>query len=319
MYLWENQFSMTEKILITGGSGFVGKSLTQLLISQGYHILVLSRQKKKNTEGISYFTWNVEKGLVDEEAILEADYIIHLAGENVAKSRWSKKRKREIIQSRVQSTELIHSFLAENKNKLKAFISASAIGIYGTKTTDEVFKEQSNLGNDFLATVCKKWENAVQKIEDLGIRTVKLRTGVVFGKEGSALQKMLFPIAIGMGSPIGSGKQYVPWIHIDDLCLMYLLALNSDQIKGAYNAVVGDSLTNKVLCNTIANRLNKPFIMPNVPAIFLKLVFGEMANILLKGSQVSSEKIRDAGFVFKYKTIENALDNLLKKPAYFED
>lgn len=310
---------MSEKILITGGSGLVGTALTELLISQGYQISILSRKLKENTEDISWFKWNVENKSIDKQAVLEADYIIHLAGENVANSRWSKKRKQEIIDSRVQSTELIHSVLSNNTHKLKAFISASATGIYGTKNSDNIFKEEDNPGEDFLASVCKKWEASVDLIGDLGIRIVKLRTGVVLSKEGGALQKMLFPIEIGFGSAIGYGKQYMPWVHIDDLCLMYLLAINNAKLEGAFNAVTGDDLTNKKLGQSIANGLNKPFFMPNVPSFVLKLIFGEMSVILLQGSQVSSDKIKNAGFVFKHKTIEVALQSLLKIPRYFED
>jgi uncharacterized protein (TIGR01777 family) len=310
---------MAEKILITGGSGFVGQALIKLLVSQGYQLMVFSRKEKQNTQEVRYYNWNVEKGLVDEVPILEADYIIHLAGENISQSKWTKKRKKQIIDSRVLSTELLYAVLAKKSHNLKAFISASAIGIYGTETTHEIFSEESITGADFLASVCESWENSVDRIGQLGIRTVKLRTGVVLGKEGGALQKMLLPIEMGIGSALGSGSQIMSWIHIEDLCLMYLLAMNNEKMNGAYNAVVGDALTNKELSQSIANRLNKPFIMPNVPAFLLKIIFGEMASILLYGSQVSSNKIQKAGFIFKYNSIENTLDDLLKKPTIIED
>lgn len=310
---------MAEKILITGGTGLVGKNLTELLISQGYSVSILSRGKKENTESVSYYSWDIETDYIDEEAILDADYIIHLAGTNVGDKRWSKKRKEEIVNSRTRSTELIYTVLQKHQHQLKAFIAASATGIYGTKTTEIIFDENTPIGEDFLALVCKKWEAAVDKISTLGIRTVKLRTGVVLSKEGGALQKMLPPIEFGFGSAIGTGKQYMPWIHIDDLCLMYLMVLNKEKISGAYNAVVGDDLTNKKLGKSIANYLNKPFIMPKVPEFLLKIIFGEMSVILLKGSQVSSEKIKKAGFVFKFGTIEKALQSLLKRQPYFED
>ncbi len=303
---------MKENVLITGGTGFVGRYLTKLLINRGYHVFILSRKKQVSTEDITYFKWDTRKNRIEKEAVLKADYILHLAGENVAQKRWSIRRKAAILNSRVLTTELLFKTLSKNEHSVKAFISASAIGYYGTITSEAIFKETTEPGNDFLSEVCKRWECAVGKIETLGIRTVKLRTGVVFGKEGSALQKIVAPINLGLGAAIATGKQNVPWIHLHDLCEMYLFGVAQPQISGVFNAVVNEPVNNKQLSKEIALKLKKPFFMPRIPKIFLQMIFGEMAVILTEGSRVSSQKIIEAGFVFKYPTLQKALGNLLE-------
>lgn len=300
-----------EKVLITGGTGLIGKAITNHLIALGYQVLILSRSKRPTLNQVSYFQWDVEKGIIDMEAVLQADYILHLAGENVASSRWTEKRKLEIVESRVKSTDLLYQVLSQHKHNVKSFVSASAIGFYGTQTSDKVFSEEDISGDDFLAFVCEKWENSVLQIEALGIRTVILRTGVVFGNHDSALQKMTAPFLFGFGSAIGTGKQYVPWIHIKDLCEMYLYATQKPTINGVFNAVSGDQLTNKKLSQIFALKMKKPFLMPNVPSFLLRLLFGEMAVILLEGSRISSEKIKNEGFVFQFESLEKALNDLL--------
>ena len=302
---------MKETVLITGGTGLVGKVLSKQFILQGYKVAILTRNLKTETATTKYYKWNIEANEIDVNCIAEADYIIHLVGENVAGGMWTAKQKDRILSSRVNATELLYKTLSENKNKVKAFVSASATGYYGTYTSTTIFKEEDAVGNDFLANVCEQWEEGVTKISSLGIRTLKLRTGVVLGSEKSALQKMLFPFQLGLGSAIGSGKQIMPWIHINDLCALYIWGLKNANKEGVYNAVVGDFLTNKELGKAIAKQLNKPFFMPNIPAFIMCLVFGEMAVILIEGSGVSSEKIKKEGFVFKYPTIETALEDLL--------
>jgi len=302
---------MKETVLITGGTGLVGKTLSKLLISKGCQVSVLTRNNKKSTEHISYYKWNIEKQEMDERAVLEADAIVHLVGENVASGRWNSKRKASILSSRVKATELIYKVLAKHKNKVNSFVSASATGYYGTVTSEKILKEEDGVGSDFLASICSQWENSIDRFSSLGVRVVKMRTGVVLGRKKSALQKMLPPFTLGLGAAIGNGKQYMPWIHIDDLCKMYLLALKNVKMKGAYNAAVGDNLTNKELSKAISFQLKKPFFMPNIPAFLLHLIFGEMAIILTNGTRVSSEKIKATGFVFEYSKIEDALENLL--------
>ena len=294
-------------ILITGGTGLIGKHLCNVLRSKGYNILILSRNKTNNPN--TYY-WNISENYIDPKAIQKADYVIHLAGAGIADKRWTKKIKKELIDSRVKSANLLFSKIKTLNPNLKAFISASGIGYYGAITSEKIFKETDASGNDFLATVCKVWEEASNQFNSLNIRTVILRTGVVFSKKGGAFEKMSQPIKLGFGSPIGTGNQYIPWIHIDDLCNMYVDAIENNELNGIYNAVAPDYVTNEFLTKSIATILDKKAWLPNVPSFILKLIFGEMAVILLEGSRVSAEKIKSTGFKFKYPFLLEALKDL---------
>jgi len=304
---------MKENILITGGTGFIGKEITNLLIESGFAVSVLSRNNIKNTSSISYFKWNVENNFIDEKAVLNADYIIHLAGENIADKRWSPKRKTEIINSRELSIQLIYDVLKKNDKKLNAFISASGIGIYGALNGETICSENTPPANDFLGTTCQKWEAAADTIESLNIRTVKIRTGLVLGKNEGFLKKIIPVFKFGLGSALGSGNQYMPWIHIDDLCGIYLEAIKNESMKGSYNAAVNDNTTNAIFSKTLAKIYGYSIWLPNVPSLILKIVLGEMSNIITKGRRVYSDKIEKTGFQFKYKDLETALRNCLDK------
>lgn len=299
------------KVLITGGTGLVGKHLQNHLLSQNIEVIILSRNKKtSNTKGLSYALWNIEKGIIDVKAICNVDHIIHLAGANIAEARWTKKQKQNIIDSRVKSARLIFKTLKGNKHSVKSFISASGSDCYGLKTSNSIYKETDNYGTDFLAKVCEVWEKAAFQFNTIGIRTVCLRTGVVFAKKDSALQKMAKPISLGIGSALGSGNQILSFIHIDDLCKMYIKAINDDQLEGAYNAIANNK-SNKVVSKSIAKQLKKPMFFPNVPSFVLKIIFGEMASILLEGNAVDNTKIKETGFVFKYPNLKSILENVL--------
>ena len=298
------------KILITGGAGIVGKQLTKILINKGYSVAVLSRTKQQDSV-IKTYTWDIEKGEIEQEAIDSADYIIHLAGANIGEKRWTTKRKQLILDSRVKSTQLIYSKLHYSNNKLKAFISASATGYYGAITTEHIFTETDPPSTDFLGDTCKQWEASADAFQQIGIRTVKIRTGIVLSKQGGALEKLALIVKTGFGSPIGSGKQYMPWIHIDDLCNIYLKAIEDQQMQGAFNAVSQEHTTNKVFIKTLATVLNKPCWFPNVPGVLLKLLLGNMSDIVLEGSRVSSAKIIKAGYQFHYPNLTAALKDVL--------
>ncbi|WP_152286095.1 TIGR01777 family oxidoreductase [Flavicella marina] len=301
---------MNKRILLTGGTGLIGRKLMDVLLEMGYEIAILTRTLRKNTPKVRYYQWDIDKQFVDVNCLEGVVAIIHLVGENVASGRWTEKRKQKILESRTQSTRLLSSALKENKHNVESFVSASATGIYGAKTTDINFVEDAELGKDFLANVCIKWENEVDQIVKLGIRVVKLRTGIVLSKEGGALKKMVVPFQFGLGAALGSGQQYVPWIHIEDLCKMYVFSIENKNITGAYNAIV-DNTTNLDLSKKIATTLKRPFFMPNIPAFVLRAVFGDMAVILLGGSQVSPEKIKKEGFVFDQGNLSLALKQLL--------
>ncbi|RXP63641.1 TIGR01777 family protein [Lutibacter sp. HS1-25] len=296
-------------ILITGGTGLIGKYLSVLLRSKGYKVTVLSRS---NSEAPNSYYWNIEGKFIEAEAIKEADYIIHLAGAGIADERWTKNRKKELIDSRVDSTKLLYENVLKLNPHIKGFIAASGIGYYGATTSEKIFTENDEIGTDFIASICKLWENESLKFDAINIRTVILRTGIVLAANGGAYQKMSKPIKLGIGSVLGNGKQYVPWIHIKDLCNMYISAIENENIHGIYNAVSPEHTTNEVLTKNIALSLNKKIILPNTPGFVLKTLLGKMAEILLEGSRVSAEKILATGFNFEYPTLKSALKNLLK-------
>ncbi len=303
---------MKKNVLITGGAGFVGKHLTDLLLRKGYTVSILSRSKKQNTADIFYYQWDVSKQFIEEEAVLHADYIVHLAGENIAGARWSKKRKQAIIDSRINSTQLIYSILKKNHKKVGAFISASAVGIYGAVNGEEICTEEMPLAHDFLGLTCQKWESTVDYIENLHIRCVKIRTGLVLGKNDGFLNKLLPVFKMLLGSALGSGKQYMPWIHVNDLCVIYLMAIENPDMDGAYNAAVNDNTTNAVFSKTLAKLLGYRIWLPNVPAFIIKIAMGEMSKLLLTGRRVSSEKLETLGFQFQFNQLEEALKDCLR-------
>jgi hypothetical protein len=295
-------------ILVTGGTGLIGKHLCNLLSKKGHKVLILSRNSSNNP---NVFKWDIENNYIDENAIKNIDFIIHLAGEGIADKRWTSNRKKLLIKSRVASANLLFKKVKELNPNLKGFISASGIGYYGAITSEEIFDENSASGNDFLSTICVQWEEASLQFNLLNIRTVLLRTGVVLTKKGGALEKIIMPIKFGLGAALGSGEQYMPWIHIDDLCEMYLQAIENTKLKGIYNAVAPEHCTNNTLSKAIAKVLNKPFFLPNIPAFLLKIVLGKLSCILLEGSKVSSKKIEETGFKFQFSNLNDALKNLL--------
>ncbi|MFV8269668.1 TIGR01777 family oxidoreductase [Flavobacterium sp. GT2N3] len=304
---------MKKNVLISGGSGFIGSHLTDLLIAKGYSVSILSRSEKQNKEDMFYYKWDVANQTIDPNAVLNADYIIHLAGENIAEKRWTLKRKTEIIDSREKSTQLLYSVLKKNNKKLEAFISASAVGIYGAINGEEICSESSPYANDFLGNTCQKWEDSIRFIENLNIRTVKIRTGLVLGKNDGFLKKLIPLFKIRLGSALGSGRQYMPWIHIDDLCNIYFQAMVNPNMEGAYNAAVADNTTNTIFSKALARIFGYAIWLPNVPAFVLKMVMGEMAVIALTGRRVSADKIEQTGFQFKFKNLEEALRDCLIK------
>lgn len=303
---------MSKNILLTGGSGFIGKKLTALLINHGYSVSILSRTERKASKDITYYKWDLENNYIDETSVLKADYIIHLAGEGIAAKKWSNKRKKEIIDSREKPIELIYSVLNKNNKSLDAFISASAVGIYGAFTSENICNEETPAANDFLGETCQKWETATESIKSLGIRTVIIRTGLVLGKGDGFLKKLTPLFKYGFGSIIGTGKQYMPWIHIDDLCSIYLFAIKNTNLNGPYNAAVTDNTNNSTFSIALAKVYNHSLWLPKVPSFVIKLILGEMSNIVLTGQRVSSQKIENAGFKFKYSNLEPALISFIK-------
>lgn len=301
---------MQETVLITGGSGLVGSRLTQILLEKGYLVKHISR-KCSSSENITCFNWDLNKGSWDNEAILNVDYIVHLAGANVAESRWSKKRKQHILESRVQSSQIVCKMVEASKGKIKGVVSSSAVGYYGLMAGTAVVNENAIPGDDFLANVCQQWESSISKCDS---SVAIIRTGVVLSKHGGALQKMMAPIKRGVGAALGSGKQLMPWIHIDDLCELFIYALEH-KWDGAYNGCSPDVISNFEFTNQLAKAINKPLFLPNVPSFILKIMLGEMAQMLLTGVNPSTDKVKRAGFEWKYSKLEYALKHILD-PKY---
>lgn len=301
---------MKEVVLITGAGGSVAKVLANKLENE-YTVRFLTRTKKKEND----FEWNIKNGIIDEKAFENISHIIHLAGANISEKRWTDERKKEIISSRVDSAQLILKTLQKKNIQLKSFISASAVGIYGAITSEKIFKEEDEKGNDFLSEVVILWEKAADEFLEKGIaeRVVKVRIAIVLSESEGALKKMAVPVKLGIGSPIGTGRQYIPWIHIDDLSSVFEYAVKNENIKGAYNASAPQHTDNENLTKEIAEVLDKPLFMPNIPGFVMKLMFGELSVALLEGSRTSSEKLQNAGFQFKFPNLKNALEDLLKK------
>jgi uncharacterized protein (TIGR01777 family) len=299
-------------ILITGGSGLVGKALTKRLILEGHEVRILSRYPK-STDSIKSFFWNVEKQKVDEKAFENVEHIVHLAGSGIADKRWTNARKQDIIDSRVNSMKLITDVVKKKNIKLKSFVGASAIGIYGMTTSEKIFSEIDNGTDDFLSFSCAQWENSYNEIQTLSEKSCILRIGVVLSAEGGALKRLLPLFKIGLGSAVGSGKQYMPWIFIDDLVSVFYEALFNQNFSGIYNAVSSEHITNQQFSKQLSKSLSKPFFVPNVPSFLLKLLFGEMANVLLEGSRVSNQKLLNSGFLLKYPSIFRALNKIATK------
>lgn len=292
-----------KNILITGGSGLVGKEITKILESKDYSVAWMSRSAQSQKS----FIWNVEKQQIDPEAIEWADAIIHLAGTGVAEKRWTPERKKDILESRTQSTQLLYKAIEKSQKRPSAFISASAVGFYGFNTGTSLVDESSPAGSDFLAEVVIAWENEVKKMEALDLRTVMLRIGIVLDEVGGALGEMLKP---PVAAPLGSGAQWMSWIHIEDLAKMFVFSLEKTTLQGVFNAVAPNPATNQQLTQAAAKAKGKPYIGIGVPGFALKVVLGEMAAMVLGGNRVSSQKIQKAGFVFEFPDLEPALKDL---------
>ncbi len=300
------------KVLITGGTGLVGTYLTQLLLDKNYEVVHLTRRNLLKSI-VPTAQWNYKTSEIDADEVLSADIIIHLAGANIAEKRWSKARKQEILDSRVKTTELLFDTIKNRSYNLKAFISASATGYYGAITSGKTFSEDSAANNDFLGSVCEKWENAADAFQEIGIRTVKIRTGVALSRRKGALEKIVQSFKFGARVVLGSGKQYIPWIHIHDLCNIYIKAIEDNKMQGAYNAVAPEEKTYSEFAEDLAPFYKFAILKMKMPSFVVKLLFGEMSAVVLEGSKISVSKIQKAGFKFQYPTLKSALKNLISK------
>lgn len=290
------------KVLITGGTGLVGKHLQNTLKKHQIEIVILTRNPKKANE----FKWDIKEGYIDESAFSGITHIIHLAGAGIADKRWTTKRKKELLDSRVQTANLLFKKVKEYNIPLQGFISASGIGYYGVVTSEHIFTEEDKPKNDFISNICIKWEKAALQFKKLDIPVTILRTGIVLSKNGGALPKMNTPLFL---SALGNGKQYVPWIHIQDLCNLYLKAIQTSNFIGIYNAIAPEHQTNESFTKTLGNVISKPVLPLNAPSFILKTALGEMAYILLNGSRVSANKILKF-YTFNFPNLTVALNRI---------
>lgn len=300
-------------VLIGGGSGLVGKRLSQLLTEQGYKVCILSRSKQKDLPYPVYI-WDTKRNYIEPSAVEKADYVINLAGAGIADALWTSSRRELIIESRLQTTRLLKDAIQQAVTPPKAFISASAVGYYGDRG-NELLTEDAVAGkNSFLAKTTTLWEGAIQEVADeTGIRTVAFRTGIVLSTQGGAMEKMLLSFKLRTGAYFGDGSQWYSWIHLDDMCRMYIHALGNEDMNGVYNAVAPYPHTNKELTYALKDALDIAALVVPAPKFALKMSMGDMSNVVLNSVKVSSKKIEDAGFGFKFPQLQPALDDLLEK------
>jgi uncharacterized protein (TIGR01777 family) len=307
---------MEKHILITGATGMIGTELLKALQKEGHTISVLSRKRIKIKDA-QVFLWDVYRQKIDAGCLDQVDTIVHLAGENIAEKKWTKERKLQIIDSRVLSTELLYKTIRETPNQVKAFISASAVGYYGD-CGEEILTEESDNGYGFLAECCEKWENAVDKGKELNLRVVKIRTGFILKKNEGGLAAMDKPIRFFAGAPLGTGQQWVPWIHIKDIVRIYLFAISNPEMQGAYNACAPYPVTNETLTKVIAHALKRPVWPFKVPETFLNAILGEMSTVALMSTNTSAQKLLDSGFTFNFTQLDTALKDIYHAPDYKE-
>lgn len=300
--------SPKNNILITGASGFIGTKLIRNLLEKGHKVSILSRNPQK-IKGVKVFQWNIDKQTIDNRALDGIDTIIHLAGAGIADERWTKARKQLIMDSRVISTRLLYKAIEETNAPIKTIISASAVGFYGDRE-DEILTEESAKGIGFLADTCQQWENAVDKAKKFNVRLVKFRIGLVLSKYGGALAKLETPVSLFLGAPLGSGKQWMPWIHVTDLLALFENAIEQSKYEGTYNACSPIPVTNLEFTKILAKTLFRPVWPINVPEFVLKTVLGEMSQVILTSNRTSSQKLIKTGFKFRYAGLDEALKEI---------
>ena len=305
---------MQKRVLITGASGLVGRALVKALVSRNYQVNALSRSKQHTSSpAVRFFEWDVSTGEIDAACIDGVEAVVHLAGENIAALPWSNNRKQAILESRTQSIAMIYELLKKTKSHtVNTVVSASASGYYNDRG-DELMTEDQPPAGDFLGQTCLKWEQAVSKGSELGLRTISLRSGVVLSTEGGAYGKLASMVKKRMAAVPGSGKQWMPWVHIADAVSMYILALEHMGIHGVYNLTTPDQVTFSTFVHKVAVHLGKSIWLPNIPTVLLKAVLGQMSEVFLNSTRMSAEKIINAGFEFQYPELDGALADLSKK------
>ena len=299
------------KILITGATGLVGSEIVRLSLAKNYvvHYLTTRKDKIVSQENYNGFYWNPKEQEIDNYCIDGVDAIINLAGASISK-KWTKSHKKAVLESRINTVQLLHRLLSENSHQVKQLVAASALGIYPSSLTKRYDESAEEISTSFLGEVVGAWEKEVDTISSLGLKVTKIRIGIVLSKNGGALVEMKKPVKVGAGAALGSGKQWQSWIHVYDLANMFLYCFEQ-QLTGIYNGVASHPISNKELTREIAKQLDKPFIVPNVPAFMMKLMLGEMSTIVLESQYLKNDKIKNNGYEFQFDTIESALNECL--------
>ncbi len=300
-----------KKVLIVGGNGFVGRALQDFFKSKSIDFNVLSRNNF--SARANYFQWIPDDNYIDLNSFVDVFCIINLSGENISEKPWSINRKKELYDSRILTNQLLFDSIQKLSIKPELIICASAIGYYESKESDSCFDETSESGSPYLSKLCVEWEASSKRFSSLGIRTIVLRFGIILAKSGGAFPKLLFPYKFHIGPILSDGRQFMPYIHMDDLCNMILHCIEVKNMSGIYNAVNGDHITNEAFCRILASKLNKFILIFKVPKFIIKLLFGEMSIVLIEGNKVSSKKIQSTGFLFNFQDLYKTFDNILKK------
>lgn len=294
-------------ILLAGGTGLIGARLAEMLREKGHTVRLLTRSPKSENQ----FGWNPAAGILDEAALQNVDFVINLAGAGIADKRWTAARKREIIESRVQSARTLRDAFSRLGIRPKAYLSASAIGYYGNSGERRMTETDAPVDESFMVECCRQWEAAADEVAALGIRTVKFRIGVVLAKEGGALAEFVKPLRFGLGGYFADGQAWYSWIHLDDVCRFFTWAVENSSVEGVFNAVAPQPVRNKDLVKAIAKAMHQPAIFAPGPAFVMRLALGEMSAVILNSNLVSSEKAMQAGFQFQYPELAAALDSIL--------
>lgn len=299
----------TRKILITGASGLVGTKLTEMLLNRGYIVHAIGRKKAEDAKGLKHFVWDMAKQEMDSEALEGVSGIVHLAGAGVADERWSSSRKREIMESRTQSTALLFKYLRQNKRAVDVIVSASAVGYYGDCGADLVTEKRAP-AHTFLAEVCKAWEEGVVKVKDLGVREVRCRIGIVLSENGGALPELTRTLPLGVAPYFSNQDLYYPWIHINDVCGIMIHALENEKVEGAYNTTTDTPVKIRDLMETIVSVKKSGAVLVPAPSLAIKIAMGEMSDMLLSSQRCSASKILKTGYRFAFPELRQALEDI---------
>jgi uncharacterized protein len=303
------------KILVTGATGLIGKALVELLLSNNHsiHYLTTSKSKLGDIPHCKGFYWNLLTNEIDQEAFNEIDVLVHLAGASISK-RWTSSYKKELLESRILSSNLLYATLKKIQTKPIHVISASGTAIYPDSYDDTYDENSTQKDNSFLGNVVVEWEKSIDQFRALGCKVTKVRTGIVFSNKGGALPEMVFPIKMYVGSAFGTGKQMQSWIHLDDLAQLYYFIIQNS-VEGIVNAVAPENISNQVLTKIIAKTINRPLFLPNIPKIIMQILLGEMHILLFGNKRIIPKKALELGFKFEFDNAEKAVDNLYKKKS----